>query len=39
VALKVLELMRHEAPALFSDYELVALPDGSPVVRSLHPKV
>jgi len=39
VALQVLELMRRESPALFSDYELVPLPDGGQAVRTTHPKV
>ena len=39
VALQLLEIMRRESPALFSDYELVPLPDGSQVVRTAHPKV
>jgi thymidylate synthase (FAD) len=39
VALRMLDLMRGEAPALFSDYELVPLADGSQAVRTAHPKV
>jgi thymidylate synthase (FAD) len=39
VALLVLELMRRESPALFSDYERVPLPDGGFAVRTVHPKV
>ena len=39
VALQLLEIMRRESPSLFSDYELVSLPDGSQAVRTAHPKV
>jgi thymidylate synthase (FAD) len=39
VALQVLDLMRQESPALFSDYERVPLPDGGHAVRTAHPKV
>ncbi len=39
VALQLLELMRRESPALFSDYERVPLPDGGEAVRTAHPKV
>ena len=39
VALAVLGLMRREAPAMFADYRLETLPDGSQVVRTPHPKV
>ena len=39
VALQVLDLMRKESPALFSDYEQVPLPDGGEAVRTAHPKV
>ena len=39
VALKLLEIMQHEAPSMFGDYEVVALPDGTQVVRTEHEKV
>jgi thymidylate synthase (FAD) len=39
VALQVLDLMRQESPALFSDYERVPLADGGHAVRTAHPKV
>ncbi len=39
VALQLLDLMRQESPALFSDYERVPLPDGGEAVRTIHPKV
>jgi len=39
VALQLLEIMRRESPALFSDYVLVSLPDGTQAVRTAHPKV
>jgi len=39
VALQLLDLMRQESPALFSDYERVPLPDGGEAVRTAHPKV
>jgi thymidylate synthase (FAD) len=39
VALLVLDLMRRESPALFSDYEQVPLPDGGRAIRTAHPKV
>jgi thymidylate synthase (FAD) len=39
VALQVLDLMRRESPALFSDYERVPLPDGGYAVRTANPKV
>jgi thymidylate synthase (FAD) len=39
VALQLLDLMRQEAPALFSDYERVPLPDGGEAVHPIHPKV
>lgn len=39
VALQVLGIMRREAPAMFSDYELVPLADGGRAVRTSHPKV
>jgi len=39
VALKLLEIMQREAPSMFSDYEVVTLPDGTQVVRTEHEKV
>ncbi len=39
VAVQVLKLMQRESPAMFSDYTLEALPDGSLVTRTVHPKV
>ena len=39
VAVKVLEIMRKEAPNMFSDYTLEALPDGTHATRTTHPKV
>ena len=39
VAVQVLEIMRREAPAFFSDYRLEDLPDGTRATRTDHPKV
>lgn len=39
VALAVLEIMRAEAPAMFSDYELKTMSDGTVYVATPHPKV
>jgi thymidylate synthase (FAD) len=39
VAVAVLEIMRAEAPAFFSDYRLVDLPDGTRATHTDHPKV
>lgn len=39
VALKVLEILRQEAPNLFGDYELTTLPDGTTIARTTHGKV
>ena len=39
LAVKVLEIMRREAPNLFSDYELVPLPDGTCEAVTPHRKV
>jgi thymidylate synthase (FAD) len=39
VALQMLEIMRQEAPAMFSDYEVRTLPDGTVAVHTPHPKV
>lgn len=39
VAVGILEIMRREAPAIFSDYELVPLADGTLTTRTAHPKV
>ncbi len=39
VAVQFLEILQREAPAMFADYTLEPLPDGSRVVRTPHPKV
>ena len=39
VAVRMLEIMKEEAPNLFADYELRTLPDGSRVTFTEHPKV
>jgi thymidylate synthase (FAD) len=39
VALAMLEIMRKESPAMFSDYEVRTLPDGTTAVYTEHPKV
>ena len=39
LALKVLEVMKREAPHLFNDYELVPLPDGTFEATTSHRKV
>jgi len=39
VAVEVLRIMQAESPSIFSDYELVRLPDGSFATRTAHPKV
>jgi thymidylate synthase (FAD) len=39
VAVQVLEILQREAPALFADYALEPLPDGTRAVRTPHPKV
>jgi thymidylate synthase (FAD) len=39
VALRMLEIMQKEAPAMFGDYRLETMADGSPYVATLHPKV
>ena len=39
VAVQVLEIMRREAPNMFSDYTLEALPDGTFATRTTHVKV
>jgi thymidylate synthase (FAD) len=39
VAVEVLKLMQAESPSIFSDYELIRLPDGSLATRTAHPKV
>ena len=39
VAVRLLEILRQESPSMFSDYELVDLPDGSRATRTDHPKV
>jgi thymidylate synthase (FAD) len=39
VAVAMLEILRREAPAMFGDYDLVDLPDGTRATRTEHPKV
>lgn len=39
VAVQVLRIMQQEAPALFADYELVKLRDGTLATHTAHPKV
>ena len=39
VALRMLEIMQKEAPAMFSDYTLATMADGTPYVATPHPKV
>jgi thymidylate synthase (FAD) len=39
LAVKVLEIMKEEAPSLFSDYQLLPLPDGSYEALTPHRKV
>jgi thymidylate synthase (FAD) len=39
LAVKVLEVMKHEAPNLFNDYQLVPLPDGTCEATTPHRKV
>ena len=39
VAVAMLKLLQRESPAIFSDYELVPLPDGTQATRTGHPKV
>jgi thymidylate synthase (FAD) len=39
VAVRMLEIMREEAPNLFADYEIRTLPDGTRVTFTEHPKV
>src|SRR5260370_34700297 len=39
LAVKVLEVMKVEAPSLFADYQLVPLPDGTAEVNTPHRKV
>jgi len=39
LALGLLEIMRKEAPAMFSDYTVETLADGTSAVRTPHPKV
>jgi len=39
VAVRMLEIMREEAPNLFADYEFRTLPDGTRVTFTEHPKV
>jgi thymidylate synthase (FAD) len=39
VAIAVLRILQRESPSMFSDYRLERLGDGTPVVRTEHPKV
>jgi thymidylate synthase (FAD) len=39
LAIEVLRIMQQEAPHLFGDYELVALPDGTCEANTPHRKV
>ena len=39
LAIAVLRIMQHEAPHLFSDYELIPLPDGTHEASTPHRKV
>ncbi len=39
VAVAMLRIMQREAPAMFADYTLVPLADGSFATRTEHPKV
>ncbi len=39
VALALLDVMRHEAPSLFGDYEIELLPDGGRTASTVHMKV
>ncbi len=39
LALGLLEIMRREAPAMFADYTVETLPDGTRAVRTAHAKV
>lgn len=39
VALEVLDIMKHEAPNMFADYEVVRLPDGTDVARTQYTDV
>jgi thymidylate synthase (FAD) len=39
VALKLLEILRREAPNLFGDYQERTLPDGTRVAQTPHAKV
>lgn len=39
VAIKLLRILQHESPALFGDYEIVKLPDGTELARTEHRKV
>ncbi|HTM58655.1 MAG TPA: FAD-dependent thymidylate synthase [Candidatus Udaeobacter sp.] len=38
-AVQMLKLMQAESPGMFSDYELVPLPDGTHATHTVHPKV
>jgi thymidylate synthase (FAD) len=39
LAIKLLEIMKQEAPHLFDDYQLIALPDGTQEATTTHRKV
>ncbi len=39
VAVGVLRLLQKESPAIFGDYDIVTLPDGTEVARTVHRKV
>ena len=39
VALQILRILQHEAPNLFGDYQIVALPDGLEVARTAYHQV
>jgi len=39
VALAMLEILRAEAPAMFGDYTVETMPDGTRAVRTEHPKI
>lgn len=39
VAIQILRILQHEAPNIFGDYQIAALPDGSAIARTVHRKV
>jgi thymidylate synthase (FAD) len=39
VAVMILRVLQRESPAVFGDYQIVALPDGSEIARTEHQKV